>query len=81
MKLLIRGGRISAGFGVRKSYVDIVRNYYTPRGVERSNRSRAQETSFPGMWSYSEDIDPYRPTIPMLHFGIDDVNIRIWLRV
>jgi hypothetical protein len=72
MKLLIRGGSISAGYGVTRSYVDILRDYYAPRGLEIINRSRAKETSFDGILSFYDDIDPFRPEYLALHFGIDD---------
>ena len=72
MKLLIRGGSISSGHGVSRSYVDILRDRYAPGGLEIINRSRAKETSFDGVTSFYEDIDPFSPEFLMLHFGIDD---------
>lgn len=72
MKILIRGGSISAGAGVETGYVDILKDFWRARGVELINRSRIKDTSFDGIWSFYEDIDPYRPEILMIHFGIDD---------
>ncbi|HOO39114.1 MAG TPA: SGNH/GDSL hydrolase family protein [Deltaproteobacteria bacterium] len=72
MKILIRGGSISAGFNVETSYVDILEDFCRARGVELINRSRIKDNSFDGIWSFHEDIDPYRPEILMIHFGIDD---------
>ncbi len=72
MRLLVRGGSIAAGFGVTRGYVDILRDHYTPEGIEVINRSRIGETSFEGMGSFWEDIEPFRPDILILHFGIDD---------
>ncbi|MBN2298906.1 MAG: SGNH/GDSL hydrolase family protein [Deltaproteobacteria bacterium] len=72
MKILIRGGSISAGFGVEKGYVDILEGFCRSSRIEFINRSRVQDTSFDGIWSFYEDIDPYRPDILMIHFGIDD---------
>lgn len=69
-KLLIRGGSIPAGYGVRRTYVDILRD--TIAALEIVNRSRIKDTSFQGVWSFQEDIDIHRPDILMLHFGIDD---------
>ena len=72
MKILIRGGSIAAGLGVARSYADILRETYKPRGIEVVNRSRAGETSFDGMDFFERDIEPYRPEILLLHFGVDD---------
>jgi lysophospholipase L1-like esterase len=72
MKILVRGGSIAAGFGVTRGYVDILRDHYAPEGIEVINRSRIGETSFEGMGSFGEDIEPFHPEILILHFGIDD---------
>jgi lysophospholipase L1-like esterase len=72
MKILIRGGSISAGSGVETSYVDLLEDFCRARGVELINRSRIRDNSFDGIWSFYEDIDPYRPEILMIHFGLDD---------
>lgn len=72
MRLLIRGGSIPAGVGVGRSYVDILQTFCAARGVELINRSRPCENSFDGIGSFHEDIDPFRPEILLLHFGIDD---------
>jgi len=72
MKLLIRGGSISAGHGVSRSYVDILRERFAPVGLEIVNRSRAGDTSFEGVSSFHEDIEPFSPDLLILHFGIDD---------
>ncbi len=72
MRILIRGGSIAAGFGVSRGYVDILRDYYTPKGIEIINRSRVRETSFEGVGTFGEDIEPFRPEILILHYGIDD---------
>ncbi|MBA4396922.1 MAG: hypothetical protein C0394_06015 [Syntrophus sp. (in: bacteria)] len=71
-KILIRGGSIAAGCGVKTNYVDILSRRYLQHNVEIINRSRKGETSFDGVDSFYEDIDPIRPDILMLHFGIDD---------
>ncbi len=72
MRILIRGGSIAAGVGVSRGYADRIRERYAPRGVEVINRSRPKETSFEGIETFSRDIEPYRPDILILHFGIDD---------
>ena len=72
MKLLVRGGNIAAGFGVTRGYADILRDNYAPKGIEIINRSRIGETSFEGVGTFGEDIEPFRPEILILHFGIDD---------
>lgn len=72
MKLLIRGGSISAGHGVSRSYVDILRERFAPAGLEIVNRSRTGDTSFEGVSSFHEDIDPFSPDVLLLHFGVDD---------
>lgn len=72
MKLLIRGGSIAAGFGVTKSYADILAELLSERGVEVINRSRYRETSFDGIGTLGEDIDDYRPDVLLVQFGVDD---------
>jgi lysophospholipase L1-like esterase len=72
MKILICGGSIAAGFGVDRSYVDILRDHLAPRGIEVINRSRPGETSFDGVESFSKDIESCHPDILILHFGVDD---------
>jgi hypothetical protein len=73
MKLLVRGGSISAGKGVLKSYVDMLNESLAPRGIEIINRSRERDTSFEGNRTFYDDIDPFRPELLLLHFGIDDI--------
>ncbi|MEI6153432.1 MAG: SGNH/GDSL hydrolase family protein [Deltaproteobacteria bacterium] len=72
MRLLVRGGSLSAGFGVSKSYVDIITEYLFPKGIEVINRSRYRETTFDGIGTFSEDVDFFKPDILFFHFGIDD---------
>jgi len=72
MKLVVRGGSIPAGHGVKSSYVDILADYYGPSGIEVINRSRYRETSFDGIWSFHDDITPFHPDILAIHFGVDD---------
>ncbi len=72
MKLLIRGGSIAAGFGVTKSYVDILTQSLLGKGVEVINRSRYQETSFDGIGTFHEDIANLQPDILLIQFGVDD---------
>jgi len=72
MRVLIRGGSIAAGVGVSRGYADILRERYAPRGVEVVNRSRPGETSFDAVETFAADIEPHRPDILVVHFGIDD---------
>ena len=72
MKLLIRGGSISAGYGVYKSYVDIITESLLQKGIEVINRSRFRETTFDGIGTFYQNIDFFRPDILLIHFGIDD---------
>lgn len=69
-RLLIRGGSIAAGYGVKKNYVDMVSETFA--GLEVINRSRYKDTSFQGVWTFDEDIYAFKPGILVLHFGIDD---------
>lgn len=73
MKLLIRGGSISAGKGVLISYADLLKSHLAARGIEVINVSREGDTSFEGVWTYHDDIDPIKPDLLLLHFGIDDI--------
>lgn len=72
MKILVRGGSISAGCGVTRSYVDILKKHYAPRSLEVINRSRPKETSFDGVETFDQDIAPFQPEYLVVHFGIDD---------
>ena len=72
MKLLVRGGSIAAGYGVIKSYVDIITEPLLNKGIEVINRSRYRETTFDGVATFDEDIDFFRPDILLVHFGVDD---------
>lgn len=73
MRLLVRGGSISSGKGVTESYVDMLGITLRSRGIDVINRSRERDSSFEGNRTYYEDIDPFRPEIILLHFGIDDI--------
>jgi hypothetical protein len=72
MKLLIRGGSISTGYGVKKGYADILMERLAEKGVAVINRSRYRETSFDGIRTFDQDIGAFRPDMLLLHFGIDD---------
>ena len=78
LRLLIRGGSIAAGYGVTRSYVDILKERYAPRGMEVINRSHHRQTSFDGIDYFDHEIDPYRPDLLMLHFGIDDAFFPVY---
>ncbi len=71
-RFLIRGGSIAAGYGVERSYVDILRNRFSGSGIEIINRSRYRETSFDGIWNFHDDIKNFSPDMLMVHFGMDD---------
>jgi lysophospholipase L1-like esterase len=70
MKILIRGGSISAGYGVTRSYVDILQERF--QKFEFINRSNSKDNSFQGVWTFYEDIDDFKPDVLILHFGVDD---------
>jgi lysophospholipase L1-like esterase len=72
MKILFRGGSIAAGKGVPHGYVDSIAEN-VGRGVEVINRSRERDTSFEGNWTFYDDIDPLRPDVLVVHFGLDDI--------
>ena len=72
MKILIRGGSIAAGHGVKKGYADILKAHFAKKGVAVINRSRFGETSFDGINTFDRDIDVFQPEMLVVHFGIDD---------
>lgn len=72
MKLLIRGGSIAAGFGVNRSYADILAQSLLSQGIEVINRSRYKETTFDGIGTFKEDIAFFTPEFLLVHFGVDD---------
>ncbi len=75
---MIRGGSIAAGYGVKQGYADILQRYCTSKGIELINRSRFRDNSFDGIWSFSEDIEPYAPQLLMVHFGVDDAFFPVY---
>jgi hypothetical protein len=71
-RILIRGGSIAAGQGVRRGYADILGEWCEARGMELINCSRVGENSFDAVRTFHEDIAPVRPDILIIHFGLDD---------
>ncbi|MDD5712759.1 MAG: SGNH/GDSL hydrolase family protein [Smithellaceae bacterium] len=78
MKILVRGGSIAAGAGVKRSYVDILSSYYRPQGIEVLNRSAAGDNTFDAVASFDSDIAIVRPDILLLHFGVDDAYFPVY---
>lgn len=72
VKVLIRGGSIAAGFGVNKSYPDILKENLAKINIKIINRSRHKETTFDGVATFEADIESVKPDILLFHFGIDD---------
>lgn len=72
VKVLIRGGSIAAGYGVNKSYPDILQENLAKLDIEIINRSRYRETTFDGIATFETDIEAVKPDILLFHFGIDD---------
>ncbi len=72
-RLLIRGGSVAAGKGAAESYASIIARELLTDGIEVLNRSREGDTSFEAVWTFYEDIEPFRPDILILHFGLDDM--------
>jgi lysophospholipase L1-like esterase len=72
MRILIRGGSIAAGYGVGRGYADSLREYCASKGIALINQSCFKENSFDGIRSFDEDVDPFKPEILVVHFGVDD---------
>jgi lysophospholipase L1-like esterase len=72
MKLLIRGGSIAAGYGVRRGYVDILRQALAGKGIDVINISGFQQTSFDGIETFRGVLESVAPDILLIHFGVDD---------
>ena len=72
-RLLIRGGGIAAGVGTPVSYASMISGELAKDGIEVVNRSRKGETSFDALRTYLDDIEPLRPDMLLLHFGVDDM--------
>ena len=74
MKILFRGGSISSGKGVEKSYVDKLSEDFPKEHPDVSiiNVSKDGDSSFDGVWSFRELVSPHSPDILLLHFGVDD---------
>ncbi len=73
MRLVIRGGSIPAGKGLNFSYADILSEELQRTGVEVINRSYEGDTSFEGVRTITTEIDPFKPELLIVHFGIDDI--------
>ncbi|HPB81721.1 MAG TPA: SGNH/GDSL hydrolase family protein [Spirochaetota bacterium] len=73
MIVLIRGGSIAAGVQTSTCYADLLKEKFADTDIDIVNRSREKDSSFEGIWSFYEDIDPVRPDFLILHFGIDDM--------
>jgi hypothetical protein len=78
MKVLVRGGSIAAGVGVKRSYIDLLKDFFIDRGLEVANCSRPHENSFDGIWTFQKDIEPYTPDILLIHFGMDDAFFPVY---
>jgi len=79
MKILIRGGSIAAGLGVSVSYADILKAHYRrERGLEILNHSKSRDDSFDGVRTFPQDVEPYRPDMLILHFGVDDAYLSVY---
>jgi hypothetical protein len=78
VKILIRGGSIAAGVGVSNGYAEILRIQYQPEGVHILNRAHAGDDSFDGVRTFQQEIEPYRPDILILHFGVDDAYLSVY---
>lgn len=77
-RLVIRGGSIAAGHGVDKGYVRILEERFSPEGVEIINSSRFGDNSFDGVWSFPQDIEPFRPEVLLIHFAVDDAFFPVY---
>lgn len=77
-KILFRGGSIPAGVGVSRSYVDLIKEAYVGRDTEIINRSRAGETSFEGVETFSQDVEAFGPDILVVNFGVDDAYSSVY---
>jgi len=73
MKVLIRGGSIAAGVRAGVCYAQLLKEAFSESGIEIINHSREKDSSFEGVWSFYDDIDPVKPDILILHFGLDDM--------
>lgn len=77
-RLVIRGGSIASGCGAAKGYADILKERYGEKDMEVVNRSRRGDNSFDGIWTFHEDIAPYRPDILLIHFAEDDAFFPVY---
>lgn len=71
LKILIRGGSISAGKGVDVPYPALLPENLT-YDTEIINISKIGDTSFDAVWGFDEQVESFRPDMLLLHFGIDD---------
>lgn len=75
--ICIRGGSISAGHSVSRSYVQILSEDEKIRKHSIYNISDSGDTSFQGVWGFDK-ILVCRPDLLILHFGIDDIYYPVY---
>jgi len=78
MKILFRGGSISAGKGLDHSYVDLIKKKIPYDDVTVVNRSRAGDTTFDCIETFSSDISSEKPDVLLFHFAIDDIYFPVY---
>ena len=78
MKIVIRGGSIAAGKGVTRNYADIISDVFHNRKCDVFNRARYGETSFDCVETFNQDIEPLKPGILIIHYGIDDAYFPVY---
>ncbi len=61
MILLVRGGSIAAGVGVKQDYIDILRNDKNLINFKILNISNPGDTTFDAIWTYHENIGRIKP--------------------
>ncbi len=76
--LLIRGGSIASGYRVGVSYADLLSKALSRKKITVVNRSRQGDNSFDAVWTFDEDICPFKPDILIFHYGIDDAFFPVY---
>jgi len=73
LRVLVFGGSIPAGKGVRRRYVKILEKELKKEGITVINLAEKETTSFDGVNLLAPEIEKWSPWKVIIHYGVDDM--------
>ena len=73
LRVLVFGGSIPAGKGVRRAYVKILEKELKNEGLEVINLAEKETTSFDGVNLLAPELERWSPWKVVIHYGVDDM--------